>query len=43
MGIVARKGQQDEINIKAYRAGNMYAEALSKGIKLIKANKVNFS
>lgn len=43
MGIVSRKGLEDEININKYLAGNKYGEAISKGLKMSKITKLNLS
>ena len=43
IGMVSLKGRNDSINIKQYMIGNQYAEALSNGLKLSIADKINVS
>jgi Leucine Rich repeat len=43
LGMVATKGDNDIINIRSFRIGDKYAEALSSGLKLSYASKINLS
>ena len=43
LGIVSAKGENDSLNIKSFRIGDKYAEALGYGLRHSHANRINLS
>ena len=43
MGLVSNKGEDQTLNIHAFKIGEKYAEALSEGLKYSQASKVNLA
>lgn len=41
--MVTHKGKEDEIDIKNFSMGNMYAQVYSKGLKMMNVKKINLS